>query len=211
MPAAVTQPVPGHGDPHVQMDPQLIPRLTAITEPRVSLAAHVAAYARLDPDAIQVRLKDQPARVVAAWARAFAEASPRARVIVNDRLDVARALGLGVHLGGSSVGVPEARRLLGEDAFVSVACHDDDDVRVARDAGATVAVCSPIFASPGKGAGVGLAALARWAQIAEKMPVIALGGIDPATARSALGAGAKGVAAIRAALDPDADWSAALR
>ncbi|AKT40297.1 thiamine phosphate synthase [Chondromyces crocatus] len=148
-------------------------------------------------------------------------------LLVNDRLDVAQLLGAeGVHLGRRSVGVEEARRFLGGSAWISVACHDLDDIWRALVEGADAVTLSPVFASPGKGVPLGLEVLGVARSTIEQGPVspdglnglggldstqahgqqrprtvalIALGGIEARNAASCLAAGADGVAAIREA------------
>ena len=75
-------------------------------------------------DAIQVRDKAADDRTLLAFATAAVEAVRplRARVIVNDRLDVALAAGAdGVHLGSSDLPVSVARALA-PDLMVGATC-----------------------------------------------------------------------------------------
>src|SRR5205823_5119455 len=127
-----------------------------------------------------------------------------ARLVVNDRLDLALALGAdGVHLGRLSVTIPDARALLRAQrarAWISVACHTVDEVaRAARD-GADAALLSPIFASPGGGARARLGARrgagAGWGGAGHG----AAGGVSAENARDCFAAGAEGLAGIRADL-----------
>lgn len=124
-----------------------------------------------------------------------------ARLLVADRLDVACTLEAdGVHLGRLSVSVREARRLLGE-ALVTRSAHDDDELARAVDEGADAVLLSPIFASPGKGQPLGLAALTRARErLPKAMALVALGGVTAARVRACAGAGADAVASIRADL-----------
>jgi thiamine-phosphate pyrophosphorylase len=191
------------------------PRLIAVTDlAQASLDDHLVAYASLlagaPPGAawVQLRMPASPAGPMVAAARRLRPLldAHRARLIVNDRLDVARAVGAdAVHLGRTSVSVAEARALLGPAAWVSVACHGAGDLAAAVLAGADAALLSPIFSSPGKGPAMGLEGLGR-AVAGARLPVLALGGVDGAGAASCLAAGAAGVAAIRGALDPAA-WA----
>lgn len=178
---------------------------------RGELHRRVAAVGSLSPGARASRivlLRDPalPARDLLELARELRAATRAtgARLWVNDRLDVASLVEAdGVHLGRRSVGIDDARRLLGATVAVSVACHDVDEVVAARAAGADAATLSPIFASPGKGAPLGVEALgAARARLGPdpRFTLIALGGVDPDTARRCLAAGADGVAAIRADL-----------
>jgi thiamine-phosphate pyrophosphorylase len=187
-------------------------RALAITDfQRASLETHLRAYTAFRsrrPDvqlAIQIRIpRGNAAELLAAGRRLASLGLP---IFVNDRLDVAAVLSnelptlpIGAHLGRGSVSVLEARCVLGPSAEVSVACHDVADLQAARDQGASWALYSPIFPSPGKGQALGLEALALACRTARPMPVLALGGVDEANAVACLAAGAAGFAAIRAFL-----------
>lgn len=128
-----------------------------------------------------------------------------ARLIVNDRADIALLIAAdGVHLGRASMSVAQARSLLGPRAWISTSAHSVADVLAAAAAAADAALLSPIFASPGKGAPLGPAALsqARAALSARglSLTLYALGGVTADNAPDCLAAGAAGVAAIRADL-----------
>jgi len=190
------------------------PRVLYVSDTRVVPAE--ALLARLDqaaalPESLRARLAVQlrdpelSSRALLALGARLRDRTRAlgARLVVNDRIDLALALGAdGVHLGRRSVSVDDARALLGDAAWISVACHDLSDVEAARRAGASAVTLSPIFASPGKGAPLGLAALgeARRALAGSQVGLVALGGIDAATAEACLAAGADGVALIRADL-----------
>lgn len=127
-------------------------------------------------------------------------------LVVNDRLDLALALGAdGVHLGERSVTPEEARALLPAGSLVSVACHDAARVAALSLGGAVdLVLLSPVLASPGKGPPLGLGALSTARALLDQTPgarevrLVALGGLDAAHVAGALEAGAHGVAAIRA-------------
>lgn len=190
------------------------PRVLYVSDTRVVPAD--ALVARLDRAAdlpahlrarlgVQLRDPELPSRALLALGERLRRATRAlgARLIVNDRLDLALALEAdGVHLGRRSLGVEDARALLGSAAWVSVACHDLAEIEAAARAGASAVTLSPIFASPGKGAPLGLAALgaARRALAGSGTDLLALGGIDAAGAEACFGAGADGVAVIRADL-----------
>ena len=189
------------------------PKVILITDPRYSkehiAAAIEATAAALEPEALLVQLRDKeadPAALLehALLLRAVTRAS-RAAFTVNGDAALARAASAdGVHLGGRRPDVAAARALLGRDAWISVAAHDDDDVRDALAVSATAVLVSPIFATPEKGAPRGVAAIAAARRIASQgeLLVYALGGIDARRAAACLHAGADGVAVIRALLDP---------
>ncbi|HUL59130.1 MAG TPA: thiamine phosphate synthase [Anaeromyxobacteraceae bacterium] len=184
------------------------------------LAARAAlALSRVPPGAVAIHLreKDLPGGALLALARALAAVcrGRGQRLLVNDRLDVAVAAGAdGVHLPATGVPAAEARRLLGPGALVGVSCHSSDDVRRARDGGASFATFGPVFDTPSKrgfGPPVGLAALRGASELG--LPLVALGGVEPGNAAEAVAAGARGVAAIRAWLaapDPAAAVAALL-
>lgn len=190
------------------------PRIVQITEssalPEAELFARIAAASALAPEqrsrfAVQLRDPALSSRALASLGAALRAATrPHGiALVINDRLDLALALGAdGVHLGRRSVTVADARALLGPDAWISVACHDVDDVIRAATEGADAATLSPIFASPGKGTPLGTAALraARSALAGRPLALYALGGVDRASAPSCFAAGADGVASIRADL-----------
>jgi len=154
--------------------------------------------------AVQLRIPGGTGGALLRWGERLIRALPSLPLIVNDRLDVAAALGArAVHLGRSSVGVGEARALLGADLWVSRSCHDPAELEQASREGASAALLSPVFPSPGKGPPVGIEALRGACSAFPHLPILALGGVDQGNAESCLAAGARGVAVIRAALSPE--------
>ena len=85
--------------------------------------------------------------------------------------------------------------------LIGASCHTASDIAAAGAAGADLALFGPVFASPGKDDGVGIAALMDACPAAVKIPVIAIGGIDETNCRAAIDAGAAGIAAIRSLND----------
>jgi thiamine-phosphate pyrophosphorylase len=158
---------------------------------------------RARTETLQFLVKQYPSSRFAEQARL----DLGAQLLVNDRLDLAAQLGAdGVHLGRRSISVGDARRLVGT-AFVTRACHDLDDVLAAANEGADGALYSPIFASPGKGAPLGLTALAGArasldARGHRPFRLYALGGVDAENASRCFDAGADGIAVVRADLGP---------
>jgi thiamine-phosphate pyrophosphorylase len=191
------------------------PRVVFITDPRYDLA-HTTAAVRAAARAVgangllvQVRDKRGDARELEASARALREVTRGvgALLVVNGAVSIARDVEAdGVHVP-SVRDVTGARTILGAEAFVTTAAHDDDDVRAASTAGATGVLVSPIFATPEKGAPRGVVAIAAARAIvdaARRTPpllVYALGGVTRANAAACMEAGADGIAAIRALYD----------
>jgi thiamine-phosphate pyrophosphorylase len=198
------------------------PRILLITDPAHEDDAIVrvveAAVAALPHGtfAVQLRDKARPRASLAAFAARLRTVTrpggaPRAQLVVNGDVEIARDVGAdGVHLGTNASRVEAARRILGPHAFVSLAAHDDAELRAALDAGASAALVSPIFATPGKGTPRGVDALRSARSIVRDSPdgagfaIYALGGVDEGNAAACIAAGADGVALIRALLLPRA-------
>jgi len=154
-------------------------------------------------DWIQLREKDLSARNLAALTRRSVELSRgRAKIIVNDRLDVAIASGAaGVHLTTQSLPVAEVVRWRAgynhPQFLIGASCHSAAEARAAQQNGADYIFFGPIFTTPKKpGPPQGLPRLTEISQ-ALHIPVLAIGGIDESSASSCIAAGAKGIAAIR--------------
>ncbi len=155
---------------------------------------------------VQIRERDLPARELLALVKAAIVAREGgARILVNDRLDVALAAGAaGVHLGGGSVSAHVVVRWLRErsapaEFLVGVSCHSLEDARAAEDARASYVFFGPVFETPSKksyGPPQGIAKLAEVCS-AVRIPVIAIGSVNEENATECMRAGAAGIAAIR--------------
>jgi len=165
----------------------------------------IARAADAGVDAIQLREKDLGGRALLELARASVARAARAKILVNDRLDVALAAGAaGVHLGGQSVPVADvakfraAGRTLPE-FLIGRSCHSLEEALQAELDGADYVFFGPVFATPSKaqyGAPQGTEALAGVCRRV-RIPVLAIGGITLENAASCIAAGAAGIAAIR--------------
>lgn len=126
-----------------------------------------------------------------------------ARLLINDRIDVALAVGAdGVHLGEHSLPAAVARRILGPARLIGVSTHRLEDLSPASLDGADFVTFGPVYFTPskaayGKPAGLGLLGEAC---DASPLPVFALGGITPERVEPTMAAGAGGVALISAIL-----------
>jgi len=182
-----------------------LPPLYAIVDPLdtgrdpVELARSLlAGGARL----VQLRLKGATSRDTHAAAERIAPLARAAGALflVNDRPDIARAVGAdGVHLGQGDLSIAAARRVLGA-AAVGISTHDLDEARAAEDAGADYIGVGPIYATGSKTSALpprGLE-LIRAVRAAVRCPIVAIGGITPATAPAVRAAGADAVAMIAA-------------
>jgi thiamine-phosphate pyrophosphorylase len=166
-------------------------------------AAAIEAALAAGVDAIQLRDRGVAggALLVAATVLRASTRRHGARLLVNDRIDVALAADAdGVHLPASSFVVADARRLVGRDRLVGRSAHATHEVAAAVHEGADYVVLGPIFATPSKaqyGAPLGMEVVAAVATF----PVVAIGGITAERAVAARAAGAAGVAVVRAILD----------
>ena len=133
-----------------------------------------------------------------ALARAVQDAvAGRAALSIGSDVALSVALGLSaVHLP-MSADLESARARLGPGALIGLSAHSLADVARARVKGADYVTLSPIFASaskPGYGPALGVASLA--AARAVGLPVVALGGMMPEMAGSAMAAGASAIAVM---------------
>jgi thiamine-phosphate pyrophosphorylase len=105
--------------------------------------------------AVQLREKDLPGKDLYRLAGRMRNLTARygARLLINDRVDVAMAVGAdGVHLGGSSMPASVARKLLGEEALIGCSTHSESELRVAADQGADFATFGPVYPTASKAA-----------------------------------------------------------
>jgi thiamine-phosphate pyrophosphorylase len=180
---------------------------------RETLLVKIGAVAAAGVDWIQIREKDCSGRdcgLLTREALQRAAKSPAshgvpARILVNDRLDVALSeCAGGVHLGEKSLPVQEAKWLAESRGqrkgfLIGVSCHSPEAAASAASGGADYIFFGPVFATPSKaayGAPQGLAQLAKVCR-AISIPVLAIGGITLTNASACLAAGASGIAAIR--------------
>jgi len=190
---------------------------------RRRLLEKISDAASAGVDYIQLREKGLPTRELESLAREAVTIIARLRtenrelrtaLLINSRTDVALAVEAdGVQLRSEDVSPEEvrtawkhqsecgagapARANSRRDPLIAVSCHSPEEVVQAAAHGANLAVFAPVFEKkdiPGAQP-AGLTALRQACQA--KIPVLALGGITLANARSCLTAGAAGIAAIR--------------
>lgn len=151
--------------------------------------------------ALHLRLRDLPGRRIHELAARVREGVDRhgGWCVVNDRVDVALTAGAdAVQLGGESLPVTAARRVLEGATAVGRSVHGVGSARRAARDGADYLVLGTIFPTPSHperpGAGPGL--VEEVAEIGP--PVIAIGGIDAGRVPEVRSAGARGIAVRRA-------------
>jgi thiamine-phosphate pyrophosphorylase len=176
--------------------------------PPGTLLPRILEAVRAGVDMVQIREKDLPTRELAALVKGVMDGARgnKTQIIVNDRLDIALALGAtGVHLPTTSMPPEAVRASVPADFLVGVSCHSLDDALRAEAGGANYVLLGPIFATPSKlayGPPLGLSVLQETASRV-KIPVLALGGISVERASVCLEAGAQGLAGISIFQDCD--------
>jgi len=150
---------------------------------------------------VQVRNKTASSRELLDQVQTILSiAPPDARVIVNDRADVALITGAaGVHLGQADLPATAARAIIGPDRIVGLSTHNMDQALEADKLFVDYVAVGPVFPTSTKlnaDPVVGLDGLAAICRAIHK-PVVAIGGIQLGNVRQVLDAGAHSVAVIR--------------
>ena len=130
-----------------------------------------------------------------------------ARVIVNDRADIARMADAdGVHVGQEDLDVDAVRAIVGRRAIVGVSTHTRDQIDVALTTSASYVAVGPIFTTATKDTGYDARGLDLVAYAAGRgKPIVAIGGITLERAGRVVAAGASAVAVISDLLTGDVE------
>lgn len=192
--------------------PFKLPQVYALTDVQLSGLSHAEQVELMTlggASLIQLREKRMPALEFYEEARAAVEVAERTGVqlIVNDRVDVALAVGArGVHLGQDDLPPEAARKLLGATAIVGYSTHNVDQALAAVKLPIDYLAIGPIFQTTTKTDTfpvLGLEGLRAVRRAIGAFPLVAIGGITHLNAREAIEAGADSVAVISALLsDP---------
>ncbi|MGI9501098.1 MAG: thiamine phosphate synthase [Geminicoccaceae bacterium] len=158
---------------------------------------------------VQLRDKGAEARDLLALAEALkALLEPKnLPLVVNDRVDVAAAAGVGCHIGQSDLPPAAAREILGESAIIGLSIDRVEQAPTADPACLDYVAHGPFAATDTKcGAGdpVGVEGIG-YVRALTALPLVAIGGIGVHNAADAIRAGADGIAvvsAVMAARDP---------
>lgn len=167
------------------------------------VAAALAGGARL----LQYRDKSADAARRLDEAGALAELCARhgAALIVNDDLELAARLGVGLHLGQEDGSLAAARARLGEAAIIGGTCHARLDLAERAVAeGASYVAFGRFFNSNTKpGAPAATPELLEQARARIARPIVAIGGVTLETAPGLIRRGADMVAVIHALFAAD--------
>ena len=140
-------------------------------------------------------------------ARRIADLCRRHEVtfIVNDRVEIAREVGAGVHLGRQDATIADARAVLGPGAVIGLSAGSVAEALALQAADAAYLGFGHIFPTTSKQKetpAVGLELLAAVAH-QSRLPVIAIGGITESNAARVMSSGAWGIAVIGAVCGSD--------
>lgn len=190
--------------------------LYLILDPAIAGARPLADLVRAALDArvrlFQLRMKTPETGRLYAMAAALCPLVQKGggTFIVNDRVDVAKAVGAdGVHLGQGDLPLADARKILGPDKLIGISTHTLAQALEAEAGGADYIGFGPIFPTATKANPdpvVGVAGL-REVRAKVRIPIVAIGGINTKNVSEAVVAGADCCAVISAVLatsDPQA-------
>ena len=172
--------------------------------------ADVFAALRGGVDLIQLREKELSDEEVNARALRIKKEADKydTPLIIDDRVDVAKKLGVGVHLGDDDMTVKEARAILGENALIGASVKTVERAKEAEAEGASYFGTGALFPTQTK-------VITRHTSMetfraikkCAKVPVYAIGGINEKTLPELKGEDFDGicvVSAIQYAEDPEA-------
>lgn len=186
-----------------------IPSIYPLTDVQLSGLSHaeqIRLLSRGGATLVQLREKQMSPNEFYEQAKAAVTVAEQCgvRLIINDRVDVALAVGAnGVHLGQDDMPPEAARKLLGEQAIVGYSTHNVEQAIEASKLPIDYLAIGPIFTTTTKSDTapvLGLAGLRTVRQAIGDFPLVAIGGITAANAPDVIEAGADSVAVISALL-----------
>lgn len=198
-------------------------RLIVVTDPECgdgrTVVDVVRAALRGGAPAVQLRMKDAPAREMTDLARALLAETRAAGALlfVNDRVDAALAVGAdGAHVGQDDLPVAAARKIAPAGFLLGVSAETAELARAAEADGADYVGVGPVYLTGSKADAGDAVGTERITQVAAavRIPVVGIGGITIENAPPVIHAGAAGVAVISAvmrAADPEAAARALMR
>ncbi len=189
----------------------ILPKIYPITDARLTLLSHTKQIKKLiESGAEFIQLREKSAATDSFYEDALnavkvAHASG-AKLIINDRVDIALATGAdGVHLGQNDLPPEEARRVLGDEAIIGFSTHNLDQVIQATKLPIDYIAIGPVFETSTKNdtdPAVGLEGITRIREVIQELPLVAIGGINFNNFCDVLAAGADSVAIISGILTP---------
>ena len=188
----------------------MLPRLYAVCDADVCacggwrLTDFAAACLEGGARLLQIRAKRAASKTFLEDTTSIVDLARRAgaRVIVNDRADIARLAGAdGVHVGQEDLGASAVRAIVGRAAIVGLSTHTPGQIETAVREPISYLAVGPVFGTATKttgyqAVGINLVARASAAGAARGIPVVAIGGITLERAPEVIAAGAASVAVI---------------
>jgi thiamine-phosphate pyrophosphorylase len=150
---------------------------------------------------LQLRHKGEWTRAAFAQAEEIAEECRREGVtfIVNDRADLAKLLGAGLHVGQDDLAPADCRVVIGDEPVLGFSTHNAAQLSAAAGEPVNYLAFGPVFTTASKEKPdplVGLEMLAEARGLVGAKPLVAIGGITRDTALSVFAAGADSLALI---------------
>ena len=190
-----------------------LPKIYPITDTRISKLSHVAQVEKLiEGGATFIQLREkyaapqdfyEAAKLALEYARTHG-----VKIIINDRLDIALALGAdGVHLGQDDLPPEKARQILGKKAIIGFSTHNLEQAIRAAELPIDYLAIGPVYATKTKenpDQTVGLEGIQIVRKAVGDFPIVAIGGISYQNLQSIFDSGAN-AAAIISDLIGDAD------
>jgi thiamine-phosphate pyrophosphorylase len=168
---------------------------------RYGILSDVRSALRAGVKVVQYREKNKSSREMFEEALKLRSICRKITFLVNDRVDIALAVGAdGVHLGQDDMPLTIARKILGKKMLIGFTVHNLKEALLAQKQGADYLGVSPIFPTGTKsdaGKPIGIAAL-KAIRKRVRIPIVALGGINLKNAKSVIDAGADQLCAISA-------------
>lgn len=182
-----------------------LPKIYPITDVQLSKLSHAEQVEKLiegGAGIIQLREKN-------ASPKDFYESAKKAldlarhhnvKIIINDRVDIALALGAGgVHLGQDDLPPEYARKILGVKAIIGFSTHNIEQAISAVKLSINYLAIGPVFTTKTKENPdeiVGVEGVEKVREAIGNFPLVAIGGITSKNFRDVLSAGADSVAII---------------
>ena len=184
-----------------------LPKIYPITDVSLSGTSHAEQVERLIAGGakfIQIREEHASPRDFFEAAKSAVEIARQhdVKIIINDRVDIARALGAdGVHLGQVDLPPSAARQILGSEAIIGFSTHSVEQAIKAAAHGVNYIAIGPIFETTTKekpDSVVGLDGLRKVKKSIDQIQLVAIGGIGLDDIRDVMAAGADSAALISA-------------
>ncbi len=187
------------------IDDLRLTKIYPITDKRITNLSHAAQVEKLIEGGakfIQLREKyDSPKNFYEQAKEALKIArKSNVKIIINDRVDIALALGAdGVHLGQDDLSPEYARKILGENSIIGFSTHNLKQAADAVKLPIDYLAIGPVFSTKTKenpGEVIGIEGVKNVREMVKNLPLVAIGGITLENFQEVLTAGANSVAVI---------------